>query len=163
MVILNGYNNSDFLTLREIENFTDISKEDLVREIHLLLKYKILVKQSERKQDRDDDIYLINEDIALKSEFFEVQPISLYQNTDLKQRIIQSIDEERKFLIEAAIVRIMKRNGILPHNELIQEVTLELSKRFRANPVITDQRIEVLIEKGYIRKTNDPNIYEYIP
>jgi cullin 3 len=49
MVILNCFNSSDFLTLRDIEKSTDISKEDLVREMHLLLKYKNLTKQSEKK------------------------------------------------------------------------------------------------------------------
>jgi len=163
MVILNCFNTAEFLTLREIEHSTDISKEDLVREMHLLLKYKILLKQSEKKQDRDDDLYLINNDLQLKTQFLEVQPISLYQNNEMKQRIIQSNDEERKIMIEAAIVRIMKRNVSCPHNELIQEVILELSKRFRANPVITNQRIEVLIERGFMRKTVDPGVYEYIP
>jgi len=81
----------------------------------------------------------------------------------MKQKIIQSNDEERKILIEAAIVRIMKRNKQSSHNELLQEVILELSKRFRANPVITNQRIEVLIERGFMRKTVAPGVYEYCP
>jgi len=70
MVILNCFNTAEFLTLREIEHSTDISKEDLVREMHLLLKYKILLKQSEKKQDRDDDLYLINNDLQLKNSIF---------------------------------------------------------------------------------------------
>jgi len=73
------------------------------------------------------------------------------------------LTKKEKILIEAAIVRIMKRNYSCPHNELLQEVILELSRRFRANPQVIILRIEVLIEKGFMRKTIDPGIYEYIP
>jgi cullin 3 len=48
-----------------------------------------------------------------------------------------SVEEDRKHLAEAAIVRTMKARKILSHNELIAEVTHQLSVRFAAMPPVS--------------------------
>lgn len=47
-----------------------------------------------------------------------------------------SVDEERRHLVEAAIVRIMKARKSMTHFDLVAEVTRQLSYRFSPPPQV---------------------------
>jgi len=75
----------------------------------------------------------------------------------------EKVEEDRRPQIEAAIVRLMKSRKILQHNDIITEVTRQLSNRFNPSPVAIKRRIESLIEREYMeRDANDRNLYRYI-
>lgn len=98
-----------------------------------------------------------------------------------------SVEEDRRHLVEAAVVRTMKSRKQLSHNELIAEVTHQLSYRFVATPPVCPhtttcmflplivvfcslsllqfikKRIESLIEREYLaRDKDDARIYNYL-
>jgi len=60
-------------------------------------------------------------------------PLKSIEQKD-NEGIQRTIDEDRKMLIQAAIVRIMKARQTLKHALLMQEVIQQLSSRF--NPSI---------------------------
>lgn len=75
----------------------------------------------------------------------------------------QKVEEDRKHIIEAAIVRIMKARRALDYNSIITEVGRHMSGRFV--PVATDikKRLESLIERDFIeRDPSDRTLYRYI-
>ena len=73
------------------------------------------------------------------------------------------VEEDRSIAIEAAIVRIMKARKSLHHNELVAEVTKQLSARFQASPIFTKKRIESLIEREYLERCeSDRRVYQYV-
>jgi cullin 3 len=68
--------------------------------------------------------------VALK----EVSPEEDSGNGD--GSIPPAVEEDRRHMVEAAIVRIMKARKTLSHNELIAEVTKQISVRFSPSPQV---------------------------
>ena len=68
-------------------------------------------------------------------------PIKSIEQKD-NEGVQRTIDEDRKLLIQAAIVRIMKARQTLRHALLMQEVIQQLSSRFKpAIPLIKVNQI----------------------
>ena len=73
------------------------------------------------------------------------------------------VEEDRRHLVEASLVRIMKARKTLHHNDLIAEVTKQLSVRFTPSPQFIKKRIESLIEREYLERTKkDYRVYQYV-
>lgn len=65
--------------------------------------------------------------------------------------------------VEAAIVRIMKTRKQMQHNQLIAEVTRQMTGRFTPAPQLIKLRIESLIEREYLqRSAADRRLYNYL-
>ena len=47
-----------------------------------------------------------------------------------------SVEEERRHLVEAAVVRIMKARKTMSHHDLVAEVIRQLSFRFTPSPPV---------------------------
>jgi len=72
------------------------------------------------------------------------------------------VDEERKHVIESAIIRVMKSRRELEHPNLIVEVCKLLSHRFTPDIKNVKKRIESLIERDYLeRDERNINLYRY--
>lgn len=75
----------------------------------------------------------------------------------------QKVADDRKYLVEAAVVRIMKFRKELEHNNLIAEVTKQLQSRFFPTPQLIKKRIESLIEREYLEKSEEnERLYKYL-
>jgi cullin 1 len=75
---------------------------------------------------------------------------------------VESVDDQRKIHIQAAIVRIMKTRKELSHTNLTQETFTQLKNLFSPQPRMVKQCIQLLIEKDYLERKPDANdIYLY--
>ncbi|KAL7721376.1 Cullin-2 [Entamoeba marina] len=79
------------------------------------------------------------------------KPIQIQQETKEEEK---EINAQRVGLIEANIVRFMKRNRRMVHNELIQAVVTSLSSRFRPPLPLVKKTIESLIEREYMARSD---------
>lgn len=70
---------------------------------------------------------------------------------------------ERKSLLDAAIVRIMKAKKQMTHQALINETVDVMKKHFQPDVGTIKNRFEKLIEQEYMRRDEDtPNVYIYV-
>ncbi|GMH64531.1 hypothetical protein TrST_g105 [Triparma strigata] len=135
------------LALAEIKQISGIPDNELRRHLISLCtpKHKILKKASKGKAISDDDSFTVNSGFTSK----------------LKR--VKAVEEDRRHLLEAAIVRIMKARKTLKHNDLIAEVSRQLTARFVPDPQSVKKRIESLIEREYLeRSQDDRKVYSYL-
>jgi cullin 3 len=182
MCILVLYNDKQTLTLGQIRSETQIPDMELRRHLISLCtpKHRILKKGSRGKAiTSDEDTFTFNADYTSKLKRVRIPLVSMKETTPANsgdgnaavsaQSLTESgsvpapVEEDRRHLVEAAIVRIMKARKSLNHNELIAEVTKQLSVRFVPTPQFIKKRIESLIEREYLeRDENDRKMYTYM-
>lgn len=160
------------LTYDEIAELTKIPEFDLKRQLRSIAvapRLRLLVKLPMSKDINNTDKFKLNSKFKSPSTKVKVLTVKSdgLKNTESKteetDEVQASIDEGRKHLINAAIVRTMKSRQSIKHNELIEEIIKQLQNRFLPPMVHIKQRIEDLIEKEYLRRDNEsPNIYHYI-
>eukprot|EP01065_Artemidia_motanka_P009483 TRINITY_DN14852_c0_g1_i1.p1 TRINITY_DN14852_c0_g1~~TRINITY_DN14852_c0_g1_i1.p1 ORF type:complete len:789 (+),score=315.88 TRINITY_DN14852_c0_g1_i1:69-2435(+) len=72
------------------------------------------------------------------------------------------VTEDRKYHIQAAIVRVMKARKTMAHALLIVEVVDQLKSKFSPSQHDIKRNIETLVEKEYMERTNDGKSYNYL-
>jgi cullin 3 len=191
LCILLLFNNKDTLTLAQIRKQTHIPDSELRRHLISLCtpKNRIVRKGSKGKGiTSDDDTFTFNNDYTSKLKRVR---IPLVKETSMTRgdtnadgtatsaalaaaasataanphngSVPVAVEEDRRHLVEASIVRIMKARKALNHNDLIAEVTRQLSVRFTPSPQFIKKRIESLIEREYLeRSSSEHRVYMYM-
>ena len=77
--------------------------------------------------------------------------------------IDSDIEIERRNIIDAVTVRIMKARRTEKHIQLVEDVMRQITI-FNAQPAMIKQRIESLIEREYLKRDEaDKTKYIYLP
>ncbi|KAI9114360.1 hypothetical protein K1719_014588 [Acacia pycnantha] len=155
------FNNSDRLSFLEIKTQLGLDHEDLVRVLHSLscVKYKILCKESNTKTISQNDIFEFNSRFTDRMRRIKV-PLP---HVDERKKVVEDVDKDRKYTIDAAIVRIMKGRKTLGHQQLVLECIEMMSCMFKPDVTVIKKRIENLIGQDYLeRDPNDANTYRYL-
>lgn len=104
MAILTQFNENDSLTYRDIQTGTKIVDGFLKPQMALLVKSKVLLL--------DGDTYDLN--LNFKSKKIRIQlnmPVRAEQKAEATE-VLQAVDEDRKFVYQATIVRLMKARKV---------------------------------------------------
>ncbi|KAH7101599.1 Cullin-domain-containing protein [Auriculariales sp. MPI-PUGE-AT-0066] len=147
MAVLTQYNDVDTLSIDELQTATAVSKEILSQVLALLVKAKILVSDDSEQFDLNP---------SFKSKKIRVNlnmPIKA-QETKEQTEVLKNVDEDRKFVIQATIVRIMKARKTMKNQPLIQEVISQISQRFAPKIPDIKKAIDTLLEKEYIERVD---------
>ena len=165
MFILLLFNTTDELTFKQIQEATQIPESECRRHLISMCtpKVRVFTKSNKGKSIEAQDTVKLN--MAYESNRIRraIPLISQKDPTVQLNEVPSSVEEDRKHLVEAAIVRIMKARKTFDHNNLVAEVTRQLSTRFVPAPQLIKRRIESLIEREYLeRSEKDRRVYNYL-
>jgi len=75
----------------------------------------------------------------------------------------EAVTEDRRFQVDAAIVRLLKTRKSMQLNDIISEAAQLLLRHFNADPPLIKERIEALVEQQYlVRDHIDPRVFNYL-
>ncbi|KAK9710592.1 hypothetical protein K7432_008351 [Basidiobolus ranarum] len=166
LMLFNDVEEGESISYQQIKSDTEIPENELKRHLQSLAcaKYKILLKEPKSREVHDTDQFMVNYNFSAPLARIKIQTIaSKVENDGERKETRERVDEDRKHQIEAAAVRIMKDRKTMEHNNLISEVTRQLSSRFLPNPMDIKKRIEALIDREYLeRSEEDRKMYNYL-
>ncbi|KAI3946159.1 hypothetical protein MKW98_008752 [Papaver atlanticum] len=159
--VLMLFNDSDKLSYSEIRAQLNLTDDDVVRLLHSLscAKYKILTKEPNTKTISKKDSFSWNVEFTDKMRRIKI-PLP---PVDEKKKVIEDVDKDRRFAIDASIVRIMKARKVLQYNELVTACVEQLSRMFKPDFKVIKRRIEDLIAREFLERDKDnTNTFKYL-
>ena len=164
MVILTMFNDQQKVTYGELLQNMQTTDHELKSHLIPLCKFKILDKFPKESEFKNEDFFQVN--FSYQNNSFKIKlPVlcSKQQKTAETDELTKKVDDDRKLIIDAAIVRIMKSRKRLDHPSLLLETTRHLQTKFMPDPLMIKKRIEGLIDREYLeRDKDDKKYYNYL-
>ncbi|KAK2751533.1 hypothetical protein FQN55_000254 [Onygenales sp. PD_40] len=158
MGILLLFNENDTLSFSDIEKATALSPEILEPNLGILVKAKVVIPSPADGKPCAGTTYSLNYN-------FKAKKIKVNLNIQVKSEqktetddTHKTIDEDRKLLLQSAIVRIMKSRKQMKHVQLVQEVIQQVKARFPPRVPDIKKNIEALMEKEYIERLDNDEL-----
>ncbi|XP_056637620.1 cullin-2 [Diorhabda carinulata] len=161
MAILLLFENVDSLTCKDIKETLQLNNEQFYRHVVSLVDSKLLLADAE---ELTPEVTLkLNMEYSNKRTKFRITAAVQKETPHEVEQTMNSVEEDRKMYLQAAIVRIMKSRKVLKHNLLIQEVYAQSKVSFAPSVQLIKKCIESLIDKQYIERTpHSSEEYSYV-
>jgi len=159
MIILLLFNNRETYSFEEMLTETNFTTSNL--ESVLVSLEKILSRGDENLSLSDPrQTFSVNDDFVSEEPVVGVPPAAIHPE-EPKPSVSYCVEQDRKYELEAAIVRIVKmQKGRLRRDVLITKVKEYVQHRFQPEEKTVVNLIDSLVEREYL-KFKKPNFYSY--
>jgi len=164
MGVLLQFNHEESMTAEMIGIATQLTESALRTTLLSLIKCKVLVRDvPEEEEIEKHHKFSLNFDYKSKRTKVNINlpvPQQVKEDNDVTHK---TVEEDRKWAIQAATVRIMKMRKRLNHANLISEVVVQLQTRFKPSITLIKKCIDILIEKEYLERVEgQKDMYSYV-
>ncbi|KAK3061444.1 hypothetical protein LTS18_006264 [Coniosporium uncinatum] len=167
LLLFNDLPQGVHLTFEDIQAATNIPTNELVRNLQSLAiapKTRILLKEPMSKDVKPQDKFFFNEGFQGKFVKIKVGVVSSGNKVEAegeRHETERKNNDSRGYVIEAAVVRIMKQRKDLAHAQLITETLQLLAQQFKPDVNMIKKKIESLIEREYLERIDDAPVPSY--
>jgi cullin 3 len=163
-MLLMIFNKGSQFSFGELQKETGIPEAECKRQLLSLTvsRNKVLSKDSSGKTVESGTMFLVNPSMTHEKLKIVIGMIKKDDKSPAEQAPPEP-PVERKHVVDAAIVRVMKARKQLDHNTLLEEVFKQCTL-FKPQPQQIKLQIENLIEREFLNR--DPaqrNVYHYLP
>jgi cullin 3 len=167
LVLFNDVASGATLSLEQIHGSTNIPMNALKRNLQALAvapKTRLLVKEPMGREINAGDQFSFNEQFkptAIKIKVGVVSAGNKVEGDKERKETEKKNNDSRGYIIEAAVVRIMKQRKELAHAQLLTETLTVCSSQFKPDVNMIKKRIESLIERDYLERIDDAPVPSY--
>ena len=144
--------------LKDIVKNTKLDKAIILKYIADITKSNLLSHDNKN----GEDMYSFNSQYESLdgNNYINLIDLSINKNDDIeKEEVEERIIEERKLIIDAYIIKIIKPHKSMLKNELISKVKDSL--KFKTEIEVIETRIKLLLENGYIYQKDNKDLILY--
>jgi hypothetical protein len=156
----------DSIPIDEIISRTGLSGEVVKQHLKILVngKYKLLVKVP---QDGYSTAHKIRVNAAFSDPQRRIRIPNVLKSKKAgekeREATNKAVSEDRKYSMDAAIVRLMKSRKTMNHQQLVADVSAQLMRYFQPDPKEIKKRVEDLIAREYLKRDDEQsNLYHYL-
>ncbi|OAF69728.1 hypothetical protein A3Q56_02518 [Intoshia linei] len=160
--ILMLFQHRDEMEYTSIKNYTKLDDIEIKKTLHTLMfqKYNLLIKLNSNDSTNitKTDVFQFNINFTNENKRIKLNFAKLNDLSNVERNVKEKIQKDRKYNIDAAIIRIMKIKRSLPEETLQKKIYTIIN--FPINKTDFSKRIDSLISRDYIKKDN--NIVHYV-
>ena len=165
-VVLLQFNEAESLPYRELAQRCGLDREELARTLKSLClgKVRLLTRCSgagDAAPLAEEESFAWKKDFKHKMLRIKINTIQVQETAEESDQTREAVQRDRKYQIDAAIVRVMKTRRSLAHSQLVSELYNQL--KFPVKPADIKRQIESLIEREYLeRDKSNPSVFVYL-
>lgn len=157
------FNRRTEITFGELVEATKLPRDECHRQVLSMTvsRHRILIASGEDKKLEDSTKLVVNE--RFTNDKVKVAVSLIKEKEKAAETAVAEAPVERKHVVDAAIVRIMKSRKKLDHNSLLDEVFRQCTL-FKPQPSQIKVQIEHLIDREFLKRDAEKrNVYIYLP
>jgi len=144
----------------------ELDEPTALQALSVLVRQRLLLGPDSDKKVPGDTAYRLNLDFSSSSKKLTLISSQAQRESQEAQEKEVRTGDDRRFAIQAAIVRVIKRQSPIKHAQLVEQVTSELLScpcSFHPQPQDIKSNIGKLIDKEQIEQLPEGQVYRYLP